>query len=90
MDIIFSTPSGDIKLRKNLSSQRLFNLRIKCFLSIVIRLSKIQNGNDAYDDIIESLETIFELVNDDGGLTITAQSRCGLINDAALISSNNT
>ena len=51
-------------------------------------MSQFQNGNDAYYDVIESLEVIFELVNDDGRWTISWWSKRGVINDIALISSS--
>ena len=90
MNILFSTQSGEIKLMEKFSSQQFFRFLTKGFLSIDIRSSQLQNGNDAYDDIIESVENIFELINEDGGWTITGWSKRGLINDAALISSNSS
>ena len=72
------------------SSQRFFSFLTKGFLSIDVRSSQLQNGNDVYDDIIDSVEDIFNLINNDGGWTIIGWSKRGLINDAALINSNTT
>ena len=59
-------------------------------MSIDIRSSQLQNGNDAYDEIIDSIEEILETTNDDGSWSITGWSKHRLINDAALLNASNS
>ena len=90
MNLLFTTQDSENRLMEKFSSHQFLCFLTKGSLSIDIRSSQLQHGNDAYDDIIDSIEEIFELINEDGGWTITGWSKRGMINDAALLNSNNS
>ena len=48
-----------------------------------IRASILQSGNDAYDDIVDSLEEIFYLVNSEVGWTVYGWVKRFLISDVS-------
>ena len=50
-----------------------------------IRSSSFQPGNDAYDDIVDSLDEIVDLVHSKGGWTVYEKDKRGLINDFSLL-----
>ena len=89
MNLLFTTQNSETRLMEKFSSHQFFFLT-KDLLSIDTRSSQLQHGNDAYDDIIDSFEDIFELINEDGGWSITGWSKRGLISDAAVLNSNNS
>ena len=53
-----------------------------------IRASRLQPGNDAYDDIVDSLEEFVDLVNYKVGWTFYGWGKRGLINDVSLLGNN--
>ena len=75
MNFLFTTQTSETRLIEKFSSHQFFQFLTKGFLSLDIRSSQLQNGNDAYDDIIDSIEDIFEVINDDGGWSITGWSK---------------
>ena len=70
-----------IKFR-NLKSLETFT---KGDLSVDIRVSRLQSGNDAYAVIVDSFDEIFDLVNSEGGWNVYGWGKIGLINDVSLL-----
>ena len=54
-------------------------------LSVDSCASRLQPGNDAYDNIADSLEEIIDLFNFKGGWTVYAWGKRGLINDVSIL-----
>jgi len=54
-------------------------------LSIDVRTSRLQSGNDIYDDILSCLEDIMDLVNDDDGWVVYGWGKQGVINDVVML-----
>ena len=54
-------------------------------LSVNIRASMLQSGNDTYDDIVDSLEEIVDLVNSEDGWTVYGWGKRGQINVVSLL-----
>ena len=54
-------------------------------LSVDIRASRLQSGNDAYNKIVDAFNEIVDLVNSKGGWTIYGWFKRGLINDVSLL-----
>ena len=52
------------------SSLKILETFTKFILSLDIRASRLLSGNDAYNDIINYLEEIVDLVNSEGGWTV--------------------
>ena len=52
------------------SSLKILETFTKVILSLDIRASRLLSGNDAYNDIINYLEEIVDLVNSEGGWTV--------------------
>ena len=50
-----------------------------------IRASSFQSCNDAYNDIVDSLEGIINLVHSEGGCNIYGWGKRGLINCVSLL-----
>ena len=50
-----------------------------------IRASRFQSGNDAYGNIVDSLEEIVDLVNSKGAWTVYEWGKIGLINDVSIL-----
>ena len=59
MNFLFTAQNSKVRLMEKFSSHHFFCFLTKGFLSIDTRSSQLQNGNDAYDDIIDSIEEIF-------------------------------
>ena len=53
--------------------------------SIDIRASRLQSGTDVYDDRIDGLENIIELVNNDGGWIVCGCGKHGVVNDVVML-----
>ena len=51
--------------------------------------SRLKSGNDAYDDIVDSLKEIIDIVNYKGGWTVYGWDKIGLINDVSLLGTDN-
>ena len=54
-------------------------------LSVDIRASRLQLGNDSYDNIVDYLDQIVDLVNSEGGWTIYGWGKRGFMNDVSLL-----
>ena len=54
-------------------------------LSVDIRASRLQSGNDAYNKIVDAFNEIVDLVNSKGGWTIYGWGKRGLINDISIL-----
>ena len=50
-----------------------------------IRASRLQSGNDAYDNIVDNFDKIVDLVNSEGGWTVYRWGKRGLIIDVSLL-----
>ena len=61
--ICFSTGTGETKMVVKFSSLKFLETFTKGNLSVDIHASSLQSGKGVYDDIVDSLEEIFELVN---------------------------
>jgi len=67
------------------SSLKFMELYTKGKLSIDVRTSRLQSGNDIYDDILSCLEDIMDLVNDDDGWVVYGWGKQGVINDVVML-----
>ena len=50
-----------------------------------IHASRLQSGNDAYDDIVDAFDEIFDLVHSEAGWNVYGWIRGGLINDVSIL-----
>ena len=68
--ICFSTKTGETKMMSKFSCLDFLETFPKGDLPVDIRASRLQSGNDAYDDIVDSLEENFDFDNSEGGWTV--------------------
>ena len=54
-------------------------------LSVDICASRLQSGNDSYNDIVDAFDEIFDLLNSEGGWIVYGWGKRGLINDVILL-----
>ena len=47
--------------------------------------SRLQSGNDTYDDIVDAFDKIVDLVNSEGVWTVYGWGKRGMINDVSLL-----
>mmetsp|Transcript_22253 Transcript_22253/g.27288 ORF Transcript_22253/g.27288 Transcript_22253/m.27288 type:complete len:441 (+) Transcript_22253:151-1473(+) len=83
--IVFTTKTGERKLMTKFSSLKFMELYTKGKLSIDVRASNLHSGNDAYDDILDCLENIIDLINNDGGWVVYGWVKQGVINDVVML-----
>lgn len=83
--ITFTTSSGERKMMPKFSSLRFMELFTKGKLSIDVRASRLQTGSEIYDEILDSIEDIVDLINDDGGWVIYGWGKQGVINDIVML-----
>ena len=83
--IYFSNVTGETKMMSKLSSLEFLETFTKGNLSVDIHASRLQSGNNAYDDIIDSLEEIIDLVNSEVVWTVYGWAKRGLINDISIL-----
>ena len=83
--ITFTTNTGETKMMPKFSSLKFMELYTKGKLSIDMRASRLQSGNDIYDDIIDCLENIITLVNNNGGWSVYGWGKQGVINDVVML-----
>ena len=83
--IYLSTGTGEIKMISKFSPLQFLETFAIGKLSVDIRASRLKSGNNAYDDIVDSLEEIFDLVNSKGGWTVYGWGKRGFINDVSLL-----
>ena len=50
-----------------------------------ICVSRLQSGNDTYDNIVDAFDKIIDLVNSEGGWTDYGWGKIVLINDVSLL-----
>ena len=79
------TYTGEMKMMIKFSSLKNLETFTKGNLSVDIRLSRLQSGNDAYNDIVYAFDEIVDLVNFGGGWTVYGWGKRGLINDVSLL-----
>ena len=61
--LFFFTDTGETKMMRNFSPLKFLETFKKVNLSVDIRAWMLWSGNDAYDDIVDSLGEIVDLVN---------------------------
>ena len=83
--ITFTTSTGERKMMTKFSSLKFMELYTKGKLSIDVRASRLQSGNDIYDDLTVSIEEVTDLVNNDGGWVIYGWGKQGVINDVVML-----
>ena len=49
------------------------------------RATRLQSGNEIYENILDAMEKIVDTINDDGGWTLYGWGKRGLINDTSLL-----
>ena len=54
-------------------------------LSVDIRASSLQPGNDAYNNIVDAFDKIVDLVNSEDGWTVYGWEKRGFVNDVSLL-----
>ena len=87
--ICFPTGTGETKMMSKFSSLKFLETLIKGNLSVEICASRLQSGNAAYDDIVDSLEEIIDIVNSKGVWTVYVWGKIGLINDVSILGNDN-
>ena len=50
-----------------------------------IRVSRLQSGNDDYDNIVDAFDKIVDLVHSEGGWPVYGWGKIGLINDVSIL-----
>ena len=83
--ICFSTDTGETKMMSKFSSLKFLETFTKGNLSVDIRASRLQSGNDAYGDSVDAVNEIVDLVHSEGGWTVYGWGKRGLINDVSLL-----
>ena len=83
--ICFSIGTGETKMIIKFSSLNVLETFTIDNLSVDIRASRLQSGNDAYDDIVDAFDEIVDLVNSKGGWTVYGWVKRCLINDVSLL-----
>ena len=83
--IIFTTANGDRKMMHNFSSLKFMELYLTGNMSIDIRASQLHHGNEYYENIVDAVEEIVEMINQDGGWTVYGWGKKGFINDQSLV-----
>ena len=68
--ICFSADTGEMNIISELRSLKFLEKFTKGNLSVDIRLSRLQSGNDAYNDIVDAFDEIVDLVNSEDGWTV--------------------
>ena len=66
----FPTDTGETKMMRKYSSLKMLEISKKCNFSVDIRASRLQSGNDAYDDIVDAFEKMIDLVHSEGVWTV--------------------
>ena len=69
MHSIFFNETGETKMMRKFSSLEILETFTKGNLSVYIHESRLKSGNDAYDNIVDYLKEIFNLVDSEGGWT---------------------
>ena len=54
--IYFSTDIGETKMMRKFSSKKILGTFAKVDPSVDIRASRLQSGNDSYDDIVDTFD----------------------------------
>ena len=82
---IFFVDTGEMKMMSKFSSLNFLETFTKGDLSVDIRASRLQSGNGAYDDIVDYLGGIVDLVNSEGGWTVYGWCKRFFINVVSLL-----
>ena len=85
MYFIFSTDTYETKMMSKLSPLKLLETFTKGNLLVDIRAPWLKSGNDSYDNIVDYLEQIVDLVHSEVGLTVYRWGERGLINGVSLL-----
>ena len=68
--IWFYTDTGEKKIMIKFRSFKILETFTKGNLSVDIRASMLQSGNDAYNNIVDAFDNFFDLVNSKGGWNV--------------------
>ena len=66
----FFINTREIKMMSKFISLKVLDIFTKGNLSVDIHASRLQSGNDVYDDIFGAFDEIVDLVNSEGGWTV--------------------
>ena len=83
--ICFPTDTGEMNMISKLRYLKCLETFTKGNLSVDIRVSRLQSGNYAYNNIVDSLEQIVDLCSSGGGWIAYGWVNTGLINDVSLL-----
>ena len=83
--IFLSTDTGETKIMSKFRYLKILETLKKGNLSVEICASRLQPGNNAYDNIVDSLEEIVDLVNSEGGWNVYGWGEWGLISYVRLL-----
>ena len=83
--ICFSTDTGETKMMSKFISLKVLDIFTKGNLSVDIHASRLQSGNDSYDDIVDYFDKVFNLLNSKGGWNVYGWEKLCLINDVSLL-----
>ena len=85
LTFIYVLSNGFQRIMHKFSSLQFMNMFTKGNLSIDVRASRLQGGNEMYENIIDAIEDIVDTINNDGGWTLYGWGKRGLINDSSLL-----
>ena len=83
--IYFSADTNETKMMRKFSSLNFLETFTEGNLSLDIHASRLQSGNDSYDDVVDAFGEIVDLVDFEGGWTIYGWGKRGLINYVSLL-----
>ena len=83
--IYFPTETGETKTMRKFSFLKFLETFTKFNLLVDICASRLQPGNDAYNDIFDAFDKFFDCVNYEGGWNVYGWGKIGLINDVSLL-----
>ena len=85
MHSFFFTDTGETKMMRKFSSLKILERFKKGNLSVEIRASRFQSGNDVYDNIVNGFDKTVYLVNSKGEWIVYGWGKRGLIYDVSLL-----
>ena len=74
-----------MKVMRKFSSLDFLETFTKGNLSVDFHASRLQSGNNYYDDIVDAFDNFFDLVHSEGAQNVYGWGKRGLINDVILL-----